>query len=63
MELPAQLQEVLNQDAEYKQVFEALKPGRQRSYVLHFNSAKQAQTRLQRMCNCRDRVLDGKGFH
>ena len=42
--------------------FEALTPGRQRAYLLHFSSAKQAKTRESRIEKCIPRILDGKGL-
>jgi uncharacterized protein YdeI (YjbR/CyaY-like superfamily) len=42
--------------------FEALTPGRQRAYLLHFSSAKQAKTRESRIEKCVPHILDGKGL-
>lgn len=46
-----------------KKAFDALTPGRQRAYVLHVASAKQAVTRALRMAACVPRVLAGKGLN
>jgi uncharacterized protein YdeI (YjbR/CyaY-like superfamily) len=43
--------------------FEALTPGRQRAYLLHFSSAKQASTRISRIEKSVQRILDGKGMN
>lgn len=42
--------------------FEALTPGRQRAYLLHFSSAKQAKTRESRIEKCVPQILSGKGL-
>jgi uncharacterized protein YdeI (YjbR/CyaY-like superfamily) len=42
--------------------FEALTPGRQRAYLLHFSSAKQAKTRESRIEKCVPQILNGKGL-
>jgi len=42
--------------------FQALTPGRQRGYLLHFSSAKQARTREARVAAAIPRILDGKGI-
>jgi uncharacterized protein YdeI (YjbR/CyaY-like superfamily) len=36
-------------DARFKRAFEALTPGRQRSYLYHFGAAKQPATRVARI--------------
>jgi uncharacterized protein YdeI (YjbR/CyaY-like superfamily) len=45
-----------------KKAFESLTPGRQRSYLLYFNSAKQAKTREARVEKYLPQILDGKGM-
>ena len=45
-----------------KTAFEALTPGRQRNYLLHFSSAKQSKTREARIEKCIPLILDGKGL-
>jgi len=42
--------------------FAALTPGRQRAYLLHFSSAKQAKTRESRIEKCVPQILSGKGL-
>jgi uncharacterized protein YdeI (YjbR/CyaY-like superfamily) len=46
-----------------KRAFEALTPGRQRAYLLHFSSAKQSKTRESRIENCIPQILDGMGLN
>lgn len=45
-----------------KKAFAALTPGRQRGYLLHFASAKQAKTREARIEKHIERILEGKGI-
>jgi len=46
-----------------KEAFEALTPGRQRNYLLYFSSAKQAQTREERVEKYIPQILAGKGMN
>src|SRR5690349_10611587 len=46
--VPAEFQAKLDRDAGLKRAFEALTPGRQRGYLLHFSAPKQAKTREAR---------------
>lgn len=46
-----------------KTAFEALTPGRQRAYKLHFSSPKQSKTRESRVEKCIPQILDGKGLN
>lgn len=46
-----------------KKAFEALTPGRQRAYLLHFSQPKQAKTRESRIEKCMPQILDGKGLN
>jgi uncharacterized protein YdeI (YjbR/CyaY-like superfamily) len=57
-----ELQKRLDQDPAFKAAFEALTPGRQREYNLHFADAKQAKTREARVEKYASKILDGKGF-
>lgn len=45
-----------------KAAFEALTPGRQRAYYLHFSAPKQSKTREQRVEKCIPQILNGKGL-
>jgi uncharacterized protein YdeI (YjbR/CyaY-like superfamily) len=47
----------------FKEAFEALTPGRQRAYNLHFSSAKQSKTTIARIEQCMPRILNKKGLH
>lgn len=62
-EFPAEFQAKLKEDAKLKKAFEALTPGRQRAYVMHFAAAKQSKTRTARIEKFAPRILDGKGMN
>ncbi|WP_214073145.1 DUF1801 domain-containing protein [Mucilaginibacter sp. dw_454] len=46
-----------------KEAFEALTPGRQRGYLLHFAQAKQAKTREARIEKYMPQIMAGKGWN
>jgi uncharacterized protein YdeI (YjbR/CyaY-like superfamily) len=52
----------LNKNKALKKAFESLTPGRQRAYLLHFSSAKQASTREARVEKYIPQILAGKGI-
>jgi uncharacterized protein YdeI (YjbR/CyaY-like superfamily) len=47
---------------ELKSAFYKLTPGRQRAYLLHFSSAKQSKTRMERVEKYIPKILDSKGL-
>ena len=61
--VPEELQAVLDGDAVVKAAFEALTPGRRKSYSFHVSGAKQASTRLGRAERCVPGILSGRGFN
>jgi uncharacterized protein YdeI (YjbR/CyaY-like superfamily) len=61
-DIPEEFQAKLDDDAVLKTAFEALTPGRQRGYLLHFSSAKQSKTREARIEKCRPQILAGRGL-
>jgi len=61
--VPAELQARLNHDAMLRAAFEALTPGRRKSYIFHISSAKQAATREARVVKCAPMILSGRGFN
>lgn len=61
IEWPDELVEALDSDPELAEAFYRLTPGRQKSYVLNLNSAKQPATRISRIVKFRDKILAGKG--
>jgi uncharacterized protein YdeI (YjbR/CyaY-like superfamily) len=61
--MPEEFQTVLDENEPVKVAFEALTPGRQKAYLLHFSSAKQAETRIARIEKNLDRILKGIGIN
>jgi uncharacterized protein YdeI (YjbR/CyaY-like superfamily) len=62
-EVPPELDRRLREDEAYREAFEALTPGRQKGYLLHFSAAKRAETRERRIEKSRAKVLEGKGLN
>jgi uncharacterized protein YdeI (YjbR/CyaY-like superfamily) len=60
--MPEEFQQKLDTMPKLKKAFESLTPGRQRAYLLHFSSAKQAKTREARIEKYLQQILDGKGI-
>jgi uncharacterized protein YdeI (YjbR/CyaY-like superfamily) len=60
--VPEEFQTRLDKNKTLKKAFEALTPGRQRGYLLHFSSAKQAKTREARIEKYVPQILLGKGL-
>ncbi|MBJ6360072.1 YdeI family protein [Paenibacillus sp. GCM10012307] len=60
--IPAEFQQKLDELPALKTAFEALTPGRQRAYILHFSQPKQSKTRESRIEKCMQQILDGKGL-
>lgn len=53
----------LKKSAALKKAFEALTPGRQRAYLLHFSTPKQSKTREARIEKAIPQIMDGKGLN
>ncbi len=60
--IPEEFRAKLDESPALKTAFEALTPGRQRGYLLHFASAKQSKTREARIEKCTPQILNGKGL-
>ncbi|EJN02296.1 DUF1801 domain-containing protein [Phyllobacterium sp. YR531] len=60
--VPEEFQSRLDNKTTLKKAFEALTPGRQRAYLLHFSSAKQSKTREARIEKSLPKILEGKGL-
>jgi uncharacterized protein YdeI (YjbR/CyaY-like superfamily) len=60
--IPEEFRVRLDDIPELRTAFYALTPGRQRGYLLHFSSAKQAKTREARIEKYMQQILDGKGL-
>ena len=61
-EIAEEFQIVLDDNPKLKTAFYNLTPGRQRGYILHFSSPKQAKTREARIEKCMQKILNGKGL-
>jgi len=62
-EVPSELTTILQENPSLKNAFEALTPGRQRGYLLHFAQPKQSSTRISRIEKCIPRIITGKGLN
>jgi len=60
--VPDELRNRFNEDRSFKKAFDALTPGRQRGYLLHFSAAKQSKTRESRIEKWIQQILSGKGL-
>lgn len=61
--LPDELVDALEADPDLRAAWDELTPGRQRGYVLHFSSAKKAETRAARIERCTPAIRAGKGLN
>lgn len=61
--VPEELQALLDENARLLTAFEALTPGRRKSYSLHISGAKQTKTRAARAARCVPMILGGRGFN
>ena len=60
--VPEELTARFRKDPRLKRAFEALTPGRQRSYLYHFAAAKQSATRVARIEKAMPAIFEGRGF-
>jgi uncharacterized protein YdeI (YjbR/CyaY-like superfamily) len=60
--IPEELVQKFNEIPALKTAFEALTPGRQRGYMLHFSAPKQSKTREARIEKYIPQILNGKGI-
>jgi uncharacterized protein YdeI (YjbR/CyaY-like superfamily) len=61
--VPEEFKQKLEEIPVLKTAFEALTPGRQRAYLLHFSAPKQSTTRQSRIEKCMEQILNGKGLN
>ena len=61
IDLPDELIEALDADPELAEAFQALTPGRRKSYVFALRQAKQSATRVARIEKFRGKIIAGKG--
>lgn len=57
-----EFQKQLGEIPALKTAFDALTPGRQRAYMLHFSAPKQSKTRESRVEKSMQMILNGKGL-
>jgi uncharacterized protein YdeI (YjbR/CyaY-like superfamily) len=60
--IPEEFQSKLDKKSDLKAAFEALTPGRQRTYIFYFSQAKQSKTRESRVEKYIPQILEGKGL-
>lgn len=60
---PEEFKRKLDEIPALKTAFQALTPGRQRAYNLHFSAPKQSKTRESRIERCLQGILHGKGLN
>ena len=61
--MPEEFKRALNESSDLKAAFEALTPGRQRGYLLHFSQPKQSKTRESRIEKSIPLIFEGKGLN
>ena len=61
--LPAELTEALTADDSFAAAFDALTPGRRRSWILHVSQAKKPETRVSRIEKAAPKIRAGKGWN
>lgn len=61
--IPEELQQKLDDDPVFKTAFEALTPGRQRGYIIHFSQPKRPATRVSRIEKCTPKIMAGEGLY
>jgi uncharacterized protein YdeI (YjbR/CyaY-like superfamily) len=61
--VPEELQARLDATPELGAAFEALTPGRRKSYIFHVSGAKLAKTRAARAERCGPMIMSGRGFN
>lgn len=61
--MPEELKRKLARSATFRNAFNALTPGRQRGYIVHFSQPKKSETREARIEQCTPRIMKGEGLH
>jgi len=61
--IPDELQKKFDANPSFKTAFQALTPGRQRGYILHFSQPKQSKTRADRIEKYSPQIMKGKGLN
>lgn len=60
---PQELLAKFKADDTFRKAFEALSPGRQRGYLIHFTGARQSATRTRRIEKYEAAIRAGEGMH
>lgn len=63
MDWPDELVAAFEDDPAFEIAFQALTPGRQKGWLLHFSSAKKAETRVSRIQKAMPKIFEGRGMH
>jgi uncharacterized protein YdeI (YjbR/CyaY-like superfamily) len=63
LEFVEELYAKFEQNAAFKAAFQALTPGKQRAYHIHFSGTKNPKTRIDRIEKYAGRILKGQGFY
>ena len=63
LQVPDELAAVLADNADVRERFDALSPGKRREYAEHIAEAKRAETRIKRLEKIRPMILAGQGLH
>ncbi len=61
--MPEEFRSRLDEDPGLKAAFEALTPGRQRGYLLHFSQPKKSETKVSRIEKAIPAIFEGKGMN
>jgi uncharacterized protein YdeI (YjbR/CyaY-like superfamily) len=61
--IPEEFQDKIDEMPVLKTAFDALTPGRQKAYLLHFAAPKQSKTREARVEKYMQQILNGKGLN
>ena len=61
-DVPEELKVFFEKNIQFKNAFYNLTPGRQKGYLLYFSQAKQSKTKITRIVNYKQQILDGFGF-
>ncbi len=60
--VPVELEQKMEEQPALRIAFNALTPGRQRGYLLHFAGAKKAETRVARVAKYIPHIMQGRGL-
>ena len=61
--IPDELTDEFRNDLEFKKAFYALTLGRQRGYIIYFSQPKNSQTKIKRIKQCKQNILNGIGLN